>query len=188
MPDQNKITALYYRLSQEDERAGESNSISHQREILTRYAEDKGFGNIREFIDDGYSGVTFDRPGFQEMLKLVEADKIGVIVTKDLSRLGRNYLEVGNYTEFVFPRHNVRYIAINDCCDTLFPGENEFAPLKICSTNGLPVTPQRRSAQCSKRKASTASAWERRCRTDTAAIPTVRMSVIFSSTRTPRRW
>ena len=130
MPDQNKITALYYRLSQEDERAGESNSISHQREILTRYVEDKGFGNIREFIDDGYSGVTFDRPGFQEMLKLVEADKIGVIVTKDLSRLGRNYLEVGNYTEFVFPRHNVRYIAINDCCDTLFPDENEFAPLK----------------------------------------------------------
>ena len=67
MPDQNKITALYYRLSQEDENAGESNSISHQRTILTRYCEDNGYTNIREFIDDGYSGVTFDRPGFQEM-------------------------------------------------------------------------------------------------------------------------
>ena len=130
MPDQNKITALYYRLSQEDENAGESNSISHQRTILTRYCEDNGYTNIREFIDDGYSGVTFDRPGFQEMMKLVNENKVGIIITKDLSRLGRNYIEVGNYTEFVFPRHGVRYIAINDSYDTFFSDGNELAPFK----------------------------------------------------------
>ena len=130
MPDQNKITALYYRLSQEDENAGESNSISHQRTILTRYCEDNGYTNIREFIDDGYSGVTFDRPGFQEMMKLVNENKVGIIITKDLSRLGRNYIEVGNYTEFIFPRHGVRYIAINDSYDTFFSDGNELAPFK----------------------------------------------------------
>lgn len=130
MPDQNKITALYYRLSQEDENAGESNSIFHQRTILTRYCEDNGYTNIREFIDDGYSGVTFDRPGFQEMMKLVNENKVGMIITKDLSRLGRNYIEVGNYTEFVFPRHGVRYIAINDSYDTFFSDGNELAPFK----------------------------------------------------------
>ena len=126
----NKITALYLRLSQEDEREGESNSISNQRDILTKYALDNGYDNIREFLDDGYSGVSFNRPGFQEMLKLAEAGKVGIIITKDLSRLGRNYIAVGNYTEFIFPRYGVRYIAVNDNVDSFFRDGNELAPFK----------------------------------------------------------
>ena len=108
MSSQNKITALYCRLSKDDLNAGESDSIVHQRAILEKYAEDNCFPNIRVFVDDGYSGVSFDRPGFQEMCKLIEAGKVGIVITKDLSRLGRNYIEVGNYTEFVFPRYGVR--------------------------------------------------------------------------------
>ena len=130
MSSQNKITALYCRLSKDDLNAGESDSIVHQRAILEKYAEDNCFPNIRVFVDDGYSGVSFDRPGFQEMYKLIEAGKVGIVITKDLSRLGRNYIEVGNYTEFVFPRYGVRYIAINDNYDSLFSDNNELAPFK----------------------------------------------------------
>ena len=82
------------------------------------------------FVDDGYSGVSFDRPGFQETYKLIESGKVGIVITKDLSRLGRNYIEVGNYTEFIFPRYGVRYIAINDNYDSLFSDNNELAPFK----------------------------------------------------------
>lgn len=102
----------------------------HQRAILEKYAEDNCFPNVRVFIDDGYSGVSFERPGFQEMYKLIEAGKVGIVITKDLSRLGRNYIEVGNFTEFVFPRYGVRYIAINDNYDSLFSDNNELAPFK----------------------------------------------------------
>ena len=130
MSNQDKITALYYRLSQEDENIGESDSITNQKSILTKYAQENGFKSIREFVDDGYSGVSFNRPGFQELLKLIEAGKVGVLITKDLSRLGRNYIEVGNYTEFVFPRYGVRYIAINDNYDSFFKDGNELAPFK----------------------------------------------------------
>ena len=127
---ENKITALYCRLSQEDENSGDSDSIVNQKAILTKYAEENGFKNIRIFVDDGYSGVTFNRPAFQELMSLVESKKVGIIITKDLSRLGRNYIEVGNYTEFVFPRNNVRYIAINDQFDSLYQDGNELAPFK----------------------------------------------------------
>lgn len=130
MSNQNKITALYCRLSKDDLNVGDSDSIVHQRAILEKYAEDNCFPNIRVFVDDGYSGVSFDRPGFQEMYKLIEAGKVGIVITKDLSRLGRNYIEVGNYTEFVFPRYGVRYIAINDNYDSLFSDNNELAPFK----------------------------------------------------------
>ena len=130
MSNQDKITALYCRLSKDDLNVGDSDSIVHQRAILEKYAEDNCFPNIRVFVDDGYSGVSFDRPGFQEMYKLIEADKVGIVITKDLSRLGRNYIEVGNYTEFVFPRCGVRYIAINDNYDSLFSDNNELAPFK----------------------------------------------------------
>ena len=130
MSNQSKITALYCRLSKDDLNVGDSDSIVHQRAILEKYAEDNRFPNIRVFVDDGYSGVSFDRPGFQEMYKLIEAGKVGIVITKDLSRLGRNYIEVGNYTEFVFPRYGVRYIAINDNYDSLFSDNNELAPFK----------------------------------------------------------
>jgi DNA invertase Pin-like site-specific DNA recombinase len=91
-----KITALYLRLSRDDDIAGESNSISSQRTLLTDYANKHGFTKVREFIDDGVSGVTFNRDGFKEMLNLIETDQVSSVIVKDMSRLGRNYLEVGH--------------------------------------------------------------------------------------------
>ena len=125
----NRITALYMRLSNDDATAGESDSISHQRMILTKYAQDNGFRNINEFVDDGHSGGNFQRPGFQRMLAMVENGEIGSIIVKDLSRLGREYIQMGMYTEIVFPRHNVNFIAINDSVDSR-KGENDFAAFK----------------------------------------------------------
>lgn len=125
-----KITALYCRLSQEDENKGDSNSIQNQRAILKKYAKDNGFENIQIFVDDGYSGVSFNRPDFQRLLEMMEQGKVATLITKDLSRLGRNYIEVGNYTEMLFPRWNVRYIAVNDNYDSLYSEGNEFAPFK----------------------------------------------------------
>lgn len=125
-----KITALYCRLSQEDENKGDSNSIQNQKAILEKYAKDNGFENIQFFIDDGYSGVSFNRPDFQRLLEMMEQGKVSTLITKDLSRLGRNYIEVGNYTEMLFPRWNVRYIAVNDNYDSLYSEGNEFAPFK----------------------------------------------------------
>ena len=125
-----KITALYCRLSQEDEKKVDSNSIQNQRAILEKYAKDNGFENIQVFIDDGYSGVSFNRPDFQRLLEMMEQGKVSTLITKDLSRLGRNYIEVGNYTEMLFPRWNVRYIAVNDNYDSLYSEGNEFAPFK----------------------------------------------------------
>ena len=127
---ENKITALYCRLSQEDELKGDSNSIQNQRGILEKYAKDNGFENTKVFVDDGFSGVNFERPGFQEMLARMENGEIGTLITKDLSRLGRNYIEVGQYTEIIFPRLGVRYIAINDNYDSLYTEGNELAPFK----------------------------------------------------------
>ena len=132
MSNQNekKITALYGRLSQEDELKGDSNSIQNQRAILEKYARDNGFENTQFFMDDGYSGVSFNRPAFQNLLELMEQGKVATLITKDLSRLGRNYIEVGQYTELIFPRLNVRYIAINDNFDSLYSEGNELAPFK----------------------------------------------------------
>ena len=127
---ENKITALYCRLSQEDELKGDSNSIQNQRAILEKYAKDNGFENIEVFVDDGYSGVSFNRPDFQRLLEMMEQGKVAALITKDLSRLGRNYIEVGQYTEMLFPRWEVRYIAINDNYDSLYNEGNELAPFK----------------------------------------------------------
>ncbi len=118
MSDTNKITALYCRLSHEDELAGESNSISNQKDILRKYADEHGFFNTEFYIDDGFSGVDFERPAFKRMLEDVGNGKIETVITKDLSRFGRNHLYVGLYTEEIFPKNNVRYIAINDNVDT----------------------------------------------------------------------
>ena len=126
---QQLITALYPRLSHEDELQGESNSISNQKRILETYAKQNGFSNLRWYTDDGYSGATFQRPGFQAMLADIEAGKVGTVIVKDMSRLGRNYLQVGMYTEMIFPQKNVRFIAINDGVDSA-QGENDFAPLR----------------------------------------------------------
>ena len=126
---QNLITALYPRLSHEDELQGESNSISNQKRILETYAKQNGFTNLCWYTDDGYSGANFQRPGFQAMLADIEAGKVGTVIVKDMSRLGRNYLQVGMYTEMLFPQKGVRFIAINDGVDSA-QGDNDFAPLR----------------------------------------------------------
>jgi predicted site-specific integrase-resolvase len=114
MLDQQKITVLYCRLSNEDALDGESNSIANQRSILQAYADSHGFTNTRTFIDDGYTGTNFNRPGIQEALSLVEQGLVSTFIVKDMSRFGRDYLQVGQYTELIFPSYDVRFIAIND--------------------------------------------------------------------------
>ncbi len=125
----DKITALYCRLSQDDMLQGESNSITNQKAILKKYAEDNGFRNPVFYVDDGVSGTTFERDGFKSMMADVEAGKVGTVITKDLSRLGRDYLKTGELIEIVFPDYDVRYIAINDGVDT-FKSENELMAFK----------------------------------------------------------
>lgn len=125
----DNITALYARLSQEDALDGESNSIANQRKILLKYATDNGFPNPTFFIDDGVSGVTFDRPGWNEMIRLAEAGKVQTVIVKDMSRMGRDYLKVGYYTESFFAKRDIRYIAINDGVDSA-KGDNDFTPFR----------------------------------------------------------
>ena len=126
---QQLITALYPRLSHEDELQGESNSISNQKRILETYAKQNGFSNLRWYTDDGYSGANFQRPGFQAMLADIEAGKVGTVIVKDMSRMGRDYLKVGYYTESFFAERDIRYIAINDGVDS-DKGDNEFIPFR----------------------------------------------------------
>ena len=111
-------TALYCRLSKDDEKQGDSESIITQKAMLTQYAKEQGFLVVGIYVDDGYSGLYFDRPDFNRMLEDIENGKIDIVITKDLSRLGRDHLQVGHYTEIYFPLKNVRYIAINDMVDT----------------------------------------------------------------------
>ena len=124
----SKITALYERLSRDDDLTGESNSITNQKQYLEDYARKNGFGNIRHFTDDGFSGVNFNRPGFQSLIKEVEAGNVATIIVKDMSRLGRNYLQVGFYTEILFPQKDVRFLAINNSIDSNNASDNDFAP------------------------------------------------------------
>lgn len=119
MKQQIYNTALYLRLSRDDELQGESSSITTQRSMLRLYAKEHHLNVIDEYIDDGWSGTNFERPSFQRMIEDIEAGKINCVVTKDLSRLGRNYIMTGQYTELYFPSHNVRYIAIDDGDDLL---------------------------------------------------------------------
>jgi len=130
-PDEpDGITACYERLSQEDKNDGESNSIQNQKKILERYCKDHGYTAIRHYDeDDGYSGTNFNRPGFQKMLADVKAGKIARVIVKDMSRLGRDYLQVGMYTDIVFPEFGVHFLAVNDGVDSA-RGENEFAAIR----------------------------------------------------------
>mgnify|MGYP002516626295 CR=1 FL=1 len=127
--ESDKITALYCRLSRDDELAGESNSITNQKSILSKYAKENNFQNIKFFVDDGYSGTTFTRPAFIEIMELAESGKIGTIIVKDHSRLGRNRLVVGQLLEEDFVRLNIRYIAIMDNIDSN-KGLNDFLPIQ----------------------------------------------------------
>lgn len=123
------ITALYCRLSQDDKQEGDSNSIVNQKKILKKYALDRGYSNYLYYIDDGYSGTNFNRPDFQRMIADVEAGRIKRIIVKDMSRLGRDYLQVGMYTEIIFPDHDIHFIAVNDGVDST-QGDNEFTPFR----------------------------------------------------------
>lgn len=123
-----KITALYERLSRDDELQGESNSITNQKKLLEDYARNNGFTHIRHFTDDGISGTTFDRKGFQEMIAEVENGNVATVIVKDMSRFGRDYLKVGFYTEITFPNHNVRFIAINNNIDSDNRNDGDFTP------------------------------------------------------------
>lgn len=125
---ENLITALYERLSHDDELQGESNSITNQKKILEDYASQLGLTNIVHFTDDGISGTRFDRPGFQNMIAAVEADEVAVVIIKDMSRFGRDYLQVGTYMELL-RKHHVRLIAMSDNVDTLH-GDDEFTPFR----------------------------------------------------------
>ena len=131
MTDYSKITALYSRLSvgDEDRDGGESNSIQNQKKLLAKVAKEKGYTNLVHFLDDGISGVTMDRPGFVEMIRQLEQGKAAAVFVKDLSRLGRNYIEVGRLTEEFFPDHDIRLVAVSDNIDTA-EGENELAPIR----------------------------------------------------------
>lgn len=123
-----KITALYERLSRDDELQGESNSIINQKAFLEDYAKRNGFMNIRHFTDDGVSGTTFDRKGFQAMIAEVEAGAVATIIVKDMSRFGRDYLKVGLYTDVLFKDKGVRFIAVNNGIDSDKQGDNDFTP------------------------------------------------------------
>ena len=124
----DKITALYCRLSRDDELQGESNSITNQKSIVEKYAKENGFKNTKFFVDDGYSGVSFTRPAFMELMELAEAEMVETIIVKDHSRLGRNRLVIGQLLEEDFVRLNVRYIAIMDNIDTK-DGLSDFLPV-----------------------------------------------------------
>ena len=125
-----KITALYCRLSLEDSRENESMSISNQKLMLRDYAEKNAMFQYEYYVDDGYTGRNFNRPSFQRMIADIEAGKVGCVITKDLSRLGRNYIEAGSYIEIFFPKHNVRYIAVTDGVDSLTRQEMDITPFK----------------------------------------------------------
>ena len=125
-----KVTAIYCRLSIEDGNNSESMSISNQKTLLLEYAEKNGFSDIEYYVDDGYTGRNSNRPAFQRLLSDVEAGKIGVVLSKDLSRLSRNYLEAGSYIEVFFPKYNVRYIAVTDGVDTLTRQQMDITPFK----------------------------------------------------------
>jgi len=128
MDQTEKITALYERLSRDDELVGESNSISNQKTMLEEYAQEHGFENICHYTDDGYSGGSFERPDWKRMIHDIETDKIGCVIVKDMSRIGRDYLQVGFYTEVMFREKGVRFIAIANSVDSQVQSSGEFAP------------------------------------------------------------
>ena len=123
------ITALYCRLSRDDGMDGESNSIVNQKNLLLQKAKEKGLTDTKFYVDYGYTGTNFNRPGFQQILSDIEMGYIYAVMVKDLSRLGRDYVSVGNYTDVYFPDHDIRFIAVNDGIDSE-EGESEIAPFK----------------------------------------------------------
>lgn len=126
--NENLITALYERLSRDDDQQGDSNSIVNQKSYLTAFAADHGFAHYRHYTDDGYSGGNFERPGWKQLIADIDAGLVGTVIAKDLSRVGRDYIQTGFYTEVYFRRKGVRFIAIGNGVDTANPISSEFAP------------------------------------------------------------
>lgn len=124
------VTALYARLSKDDDLVGDSNSIVHQKEILAKYAKEHGFSNCEFYVDDGFSGTNFNRPNFQRLMADAEEGKLSTVIVKDMSRFGRDYIMVGYYTEIYFSNLNIRFIAINDNVDSSIQTENDLTPFK----------------------------------------------------------
>jgi len=127
--DEIGITAIYCRLSRDDGTEGDSNSVSNQKKLLQKYAKENGLENPRYYVDDGYTGTNFNRPGFQKLIEDIEMGYVATVIVKDMSRLGRDYLQVGYYTDNFFPDRNIRFIAVNDCVDSN-DGDNELAPFR----------------------------------------------------------
>ena len=138
--EERGIAALYARLSRDDDLEGESNSIANQKKQLLKHAAEQGYKRTKIFVDDGVSGATFEREGFQSMLRAIENGQIAAVIVKDMSRLGRDYLQVGYFTDRYFPDNDVRFLAINDGVDSA-EGDNEFAPfrniMKVIFSRGL---------------------------------------------------
>lgn len=134
MASNEKYTILYGRLSQEDaqkaNKTDDSNSIQNQKLLLEKYAAEKGFTNTLFLYDDGYSGTNFNRPGWQQVMGMIENGEVETLIVKDMSRLGREYLQVGQYTELIFPSYGVRFIAVNDGVDSLYESTNDFTPFR----------------------------------------------------------
>lgn len=150
MASNEKYTILYGRLSQEDtqktNKTDDSNSIQNQKLLLEKYAAEKGFTNPLFLYDDGYSGTNFNRPGWLHVMELMENGQVETLIVKDMSRLGREYLQVGQYTELIFPSYGVRFIAINDGVDSLYESTNDFTPFRNLMNEFY-------SKDCSKRAA-----------------------------------
>ena len=127
---QDPRVGLYIRLSRDDLRAGESMSVENQRIFLNNYAKEQGWSNVTEYVDDGYTGVNFDRPSFKRMMEDVKKQKINIIVCKDMSRFGRNYIQVGEFTDYILPSAGCALIALNDGVDTRKNIDNDMTPFR----------------------------------------------------------
>ena len=149
---QEKFTALYCRLSQDDGREGESNSIVNQKEYLMKYAKEHGFPNPKFYVDDGYTGTNFDRPSFKEMSADIEKGLVKTVIVKDLSRFRRNYIEVGSYSEIIYPEAGVRFIAIMDNVDTGSLESNEFAAFTNLFNEWYPKSTSKKVKEVKKAK------------------------------------
>ena len=149
---QEEFTALYCRLSQDDGREGESNSIVNQKEYLMKYAKEHGFPNPKFYVDDGYTGTNFDRPSFKEMSSDIEKGFVKTVIVKDLSRFGRNYIEVGSYSEIIYPEAGVRFIAIMDNVDTGSLESNEFAAFTNLFNEWYPKSTSKKVKEVKKAK------------------------------------
>ena len=149
------VTALYERLSRDDEQANESLSITNQKSYLAEYAARNGFTNCRHYTDDGYSGGNFDRPGWKQLIADIDAGRVGVVIAKDLSRVGRDYIETGFYTEVYFRQKDIRFIAIGNGVDTINPVSGEFAPFMNVLNEMYLRDQSRKMRTCYRQKGNT---------------------------------